>query len=43
VRAKFAGMGLEAIPGTPAEMDKYAEAEREKWGKLIDEAGIKVQ
>jgi hypothetical protein len=24
-------------------MDEYAEAEREKWGKLIDEAGIKVQ
>ncbi len=42
-REKFAAMGLEAIPSTPQEMADYASAEREKWGKLIRDAGIKVQ
>ena len=40
---KFSAMGLEATPSTPAQMDEYASAEREKWGKLIREAGITVQ
>lgn len=43
IRKRFAGMGLEAIPSTPEEMDAYAEQEREKWGALIKEAGIKLQ
>jgi tripartite-type tricarboxylate transporter receptor subunit TctC len=43
IQEKFTAMGLEAIPGTPAEMDDYASAERERWGNLIREAGIKVQ
>jgi len=43
IQKKFTAMGLEAIPSTPAEMDDYASAERARWGKLIREAGIKVQ
>ncbi|NYT37458.1 tripartite tricarboxylate transporter substrate binding protein [Allopusillimonas soli] len=43
IRKKFSDMGLEAIPGTPREMADYASAEREKWGTLIHDAGIKVQ
>jgi tripartite-type tricarboxylate transporter receptor subunit TctC len=43
LRKKFAGMGLEAIPSTPNEMDDYALAERTKWSALIKEAGIKLQ
>lgn len=43
IRERFTGMGLEAIPSTPQEMDAYAEQERKKWGALIKEAGIKLQ
>jgi len=43
IQEKFTAMGLEATPSTPGEMDDYASAERERWGKLIREAGIKVQ
>ncbi len=43
IQEKFTAMGLEAIPSTPREMEDYASAERERWGKLIREAGIKVQ
>ena len=43
IQEKFTAMGLEATPGTPPEMDDYASAERERWGKLIREVGIKVQ
>lgn len=43
IKQQFETMGLEAIPSTPAEMDKYAAEEREKWGALIKEAGITVQ
>ena len=40
---RFEGMGLEAIPSTPQEMDAYAQAEREKWGTVIKDAGITLQ
>ena len=42
VRARFQTLGLEAIPGTPAQMDSYAKAEREKWGQVIKAANIKL-
>src|SRR3546814_9959714 len=32
IRERFTGMGLEAIPSTPQEMDANAEQERKKWG-----------
>ncbi|KQQ96492.1 tripartite tricarboxylate transporter substrate binding protein [Massilia sp. Leaf139] len=42
VKARFDTLGLEAIPGSPAEMAAYAKAEREKWGKLIKAKGIRL-
>lgn len=41
-KARFQTLGLEAIPGTPAEMAAYAKGEREKWGKVIKSKGIKL-
>ena len=43
VKARFQTLGLEAIPGTPAQMAAYAKAEREKWGAVIRAANIKVE
>jgi tripartite-type tricarboxylate transporter receptor subunit TctC len=44
VKARLQALGLEAIPGagTPAAMAEYAAAEREKWGRVIRTAQIKV-
>lgn len=42
VKERFLSLGLEAIPGTPQEMAAYARAEREKWGKVIQTKGIKL-
>ncbi|MBZ2209550.1 Bug family tripartite tricarboxylate transporter substrate binding protein [Massilia soli] len=41
-KARFQALGLEAIPGTPAEMGAYARGEREKWGKVIKAKAIKL-
>lgn len=38
----FRTLGLEAIPGSSAEMAAYARSEREKWGKVIQAKGIKL-
>ena len=35
VKARFQVLGLEALPGTPAQMTAYVQAERERWGQLI--------
>jgi tripartite-type tricarboxylate transporter receptor subunit TctC len=42
VKARFQVLGLEPTPGTPAQMAAYANAEREKWSKVIRAAGIKL-
>lgn len=42
VRARLQILGLEAIPGSPAQMSKYAADERAKWGQVIRKSGIKV-
>jgi len=42
VKTRFEALGLEAIPGSPAEMAAYAKAEREKWGKLIKAKAIRL-
>ncbi len=42
VKARFQALGLEAIPGTPAQMATYAKAEREKWAQVIRASGIKL-
>jgi tripartite-type tricarboxylate transporter receptor subunit TctC len=42
VKARFQALGLEAIPGTPAQMAAYAQSERKKWGAVIRANGIKL-
>ncbi len=43
VKARFQVLGLEATPGTPAQMASYAKAEREKWAQVIRASGIKLE
>lgn len=35
VKARFQTLGLEPLPGTPAQMAQYTQAERVRWGALI--------
>jgi len=42
VQGKLLAMGVEPTPGTPQQMAAYVGTERERWGKLIRERGIKV-
>jgi tripartite-type tricarboxylate transporter receptor subunit TctC len=42
VKARFQTLSLEALPGTPEQMATYAKSERERWGKLIRDNGIKL-
>lgn len=43
VKARFQALGVEAMPGTPAQMNNFAKAERERWGKLIKDIGLKIE
>ena len=40
---RFQELGAEPMGGTPEQASAYIRAEQEKWGKVIREAGIKVQ
>jgi tripartite-type tricarboxylate transporter receptor subunit TctC len=42
VKARLQALGVEPTPGTPAQMASYARAERERWGRVIRDAGIKL-
>ena len=42
VKARFQALGVEGLPGTPAQMASYAKSERERWGRLIRDNNIKV-
>ena len=42
LKKKVADLGVEAVYGTPGELDTFVKAEMAKYGKLIKEAGIKV-
>ncbi len=42
VQSKLLAMGVEPTPGTAQQMASYVASERERWGKLIRERGIKV-
>lgn len=42
VKERLHALGLESIPSSPADMAKYAEDERAKWGPVIKAAGIKA-
>lgn len=42
VRKRFADIGMEALPGTPAQFLQLARAESKRWGAVIKAAGIKL-
>lgn len=42
VKARFMALGVEGMPGTAAQMASYVKSERERWGKLIRDNGIKA-
>ena len=39
---KFAELGAEPLSGTPERAAGFIRAEQEKWGRIIREAGIKI-
>jgi tripartite-type tricarboxylate transporter receptor subunit TctC len=43
VRDRLLAQGAEPLPGSPADLRNYLAREIEKWGKVIREAGIKVE
>jgi len=42
VKARLQALGVEPLPGTPAQMGSYAKTEREKWGRVIKQVGVKL-
>jgi tripartite-type tricarboxylate transporter receptor subunit TctC len=42
VKARFQSLGVEAMPGSPDEMNRFAKAERARWGALIHELQLKL-
>jgi tripartite-type tricarboxylate transporter receptor subunit TctC len=42
VKARFQALGLEGMPGTPQQMASFTRQERERWGKLVQSAGIRI-
>ncbi|WP_394787178.1 Bug family tripartite tricarboxylate transporter substrate binding protein [Rhodoferax sp.] len=42
IKARFQALGVEAMPGTPAQMSSYVKTERERWGRLIRDNNIKL-
>lgn len=42
VRKRFADIGMEALPGTPAQFLAPARAESRRWGPVIRAAGVKL-
>ena len=42
VKARFQALALEALPGTPQQMATYTKLERERWGRLVQVSGIKL-
>ena len=43
VKDLFSKQGLEAAPGTPAELAAFMKQEYDTWGKVVKQAGIKAQ
>jgi tripartite-type tricarboxylate transporter receptor subunit TctC len=43
VKEKLAVFGVEAVSSTPEQFGRFMDAERSKWGKLIQEANIKLE
>lgn len=43
VASKLAALGVEFTPNSPADLDSFLGREREKWGALIRERGLKAE
>jgi tripartite-type tricarboxylate transporter receptor subunit TctC len=43
VQERFAFLGLEAQPMTPAELGAFEAKERAKWAKVVKDGGIKPE
>ena len=41
-KARLQALGVEPMPGTAAQMGSFARAEREKWGRVITQVGVKL-
>ncbi|MDB5885787.1 MAG: hypothetical protein JWR74_1958 [Polaromonas sp.] len=41
-KARFQVLGLEPLPGTPAQMAAYAKSERDKWAQVIRASNIRL-
>jgi tripartite-type tricarboxylate transporter receptor subunit TctC len=42
VEKRLRGVGAELNPGTPQDLKRFLEADVERWGKVVRQAGIKV-
>lgn len=42
VKARMQALGVEPMPGTPEQMSRFVSAEREKWGAVIKQIGVKL-
>jgi tripartite-type tricarboxylate transporter receptor subunit TctC len=43
VKERFAGIGVDAAPSTPAAFGAFIREDLAKWSKVVKEAGIKVE
>ena len=42
IKQRFEEMGVEALSGTPEALRDFVRSESDKWGKLVQEAGIRA-
>lgn len=42
VKARMQVLGIEAMPGSPDDMRRFTDAERARWGRIIETTGIKL-
>lgn len=42
VKARFQALGVEPMPGTAQQMAEFTRTERQRWGKVVQTAGIKL-
>ena len=43
MRDRLTQMGIDPVGSSPAEFDRFLRAEVAKWGKVIKDAGVKVE
>ena len=42
VKARLQALGVEPLPGTPAQMAAFSGSERDKWGRVIKQGGVRL-